>query len=118
MRFFLLLAVAVSASASTPDGSEVFASHCATCHHAEAEAGSRIPSRAELANLTPEQVMTALLRGKMTMQAGALSTNEIRAVALYASAKNFSSVAVDPAAGRCTRNPKFSPAWAIGTDGA
>ncbi len=54
--------------------------------------------------------MTALLRGKMTMQGAVLATSEIRAVALYVTGKNFSAVAVDPAAGRCTGNPKpFSP---------
>ena len=54
--------------------------------------------------------MTALLRGKMTMQGAVLATSEVRAVALYVTGKNFSGVAVDPAAGRCTGNPKpFSP---------
>jgi polyvinyl alcohol dehydrogenase (cytochrome) len=107
MRPLLLLALAAVASAATPDGAAVFESHCAACH--QPETGSRTPTRAELGNLTPEQVMTALLRGKMTLQGASLSTSEIRAVALYASGKNFSTAPVDPAAGRCTGNPKFSP---------
>lgn len=54
--------------------------------------------------------MTALLRGKMTIQGSVLATSEIRAVALYVTGKNFSAVAVDPAAGRCVGNPRpFSP---------
>jgi polyvinyl alcohol dehydrogenase (cytochrome) len=108
MRSLILLALATTALAATPDGAAIFQSHCAGCH--QAETGSRTPTRAELGNLTPEQVMTALLRGKMTIQGGALSTSEIRAVALYASGKNFSTAAIDPAAGRCSGSPKpFSP---------
>jgi polyvinyl alcohol dehydrogenase (cytochrome) len=108
MRLILSLALATAAYAAAPDGAAVFESHCATCHHTDA--GSRTPTRAELANLTPEQVMTALLRGKMAIQGAALATGEIRAVALYVTGKNFSTVAVDPAADRCPGNPKpFSP---------
>jgi len=107
MRLFLLLAAATAASAAAPDGAAVFERHCATCH--QTETGSRIPTRAELGNLTPEQVMTALLRGKMTIQGSVLATSEVRAVAMYVTGKNFSAAAVDPAAGRCAGNPKFSP---------
>ncbi|HEX5230564.1 MAG TPA: PQQ-binding-like beta-propeller repeat protein [Bryobacteraceae bacterium] len=103
----LLVAIASVASPAAPDGAAVFESHCATCH--QTVTGTRVPTRAELGNLTPEQVMTALLRGKMTLQGASLSTNEVRAVALYASGKNFSVTPVDPAAGRCPGNPKFSP---------
>jgi polyvinyl alcohol dehydrogenase (cytochrome) len=109
MRFLLLFACAAAAFAAAPDGAAVFEKNCATCHQA-AEAGGRVPTRAELAKLTPEQVMNALLRGKMTIQGGALSTNEIRAVSLYVSGKAFSTAAIDPAAGRCEGNPKpFAP---------
>lgn len=111
MRSFFLLAVIFAigavASGAPPDGAAIFESHCASCH--QTVTGSRTPTRAELGNMTPEQVMNALLRGKMTIQGGALSTGEVRSVALYASGKNFSTVAVDPAAGRCPGNPKFSP---------
>ena len=112
MRPFLLSMAVLLAAANTfgaaPDGAAIFERHCAACH--QPETGSRTPTRAELANLAPEQVMTALLRGKMSIQGGALSTGEVRAVALYATGKNFSSIAVDPAAGRCSANTKpFSP---------
>jgi polyvinyl alcohol dehydrogenase (cytochrome) len=104
----IFLVLAVSACAAAPEGVAIFESHCATCH--QKETGSRTPTRAELANLTPEQVMSALLRGKMTVQGAALSTSEIRAVALYVTGKNWSAQPVDPAAGRCSGNPKpFSP---------
>ena len=54
--------------------------------------------------------MTALLRGKMTIQGSVLSTGEIRAVAVYVTGKSFSAVAIDPAAERCAANPKpFAP---------
>ncbi|MGD0131445.1 MAG: PQQ-binding-like beta-propeller repeat protein [Bryobacteraceae bacterium] len=107
MRLLFAVAFAMAVSAAPPDGAAVFESHCATCH--QTETGSRTPTRAELGNLTPEQVMNALLRGKMTMQGATLATSEVRSVALYVTGKNLSSAAVDPAAGRCTSNPKFSP---------
>jgi polyvinyl alcohol dehydrogenase (cytochrome) len=108
MRSFLIFALAMSAAAATPDGAGIFESHCGTCH--QTETGSRTPTRAELGNLTPEQVMSALLRGKMTIQGSVLATSEVRAVALYVTGKNFSAAAVDPAAGRCVGNPQpFSP---------
>jgi polyvinyl alcohol dehydrogenase (cytochrome) len=108
MRLLLLVACAITASAASPDGAAIFESHCAACH--QTETGSRTPTRAELANLTPEQVMSALLRGKMTIQGSVLSTGEVRAVALYVTGKNWSAQLVDPAAGRCSGNPKpFSP---------
>ena len=108
MRALFLFVLALAASAATPDGAAVFESHCATCHQPVTD--SRTPTRAELGNLTPELVMTALLTGKMTTQGLALSTSEVRAVALYVTGKNFSAVVVDPAAGRCAANAKpFSP---------
>ena len=108
MRAILFAAIAASAYAASPDGAAIFESHCAACHLAET--GSRTPTRAELRNLTPEQVMTALLRGKMTLQGAVLATGEVRAVAQYVTGKNFSAAAVDPAAGRCPGNSKrFAP---------
>ena len=124
MRTILLFALASAALGAAPDGAAVFQSHCAACHQTAAP-GSRVPTRAELANLTPEQVMTSLLRGKMTIQGGALSTSEVRAVSLYVTGKSFSDVAIDPAAGRCAGNPKpFSPGagdwngWGVNTSNA
>ncbi len=108
MRFVLLFSLAISAFAATPDGAAIFEKHCAACH--QTETGSRTPTRAELASLTPEQVMNALLRGKMTIQGTALATSEVRAVSLYVTGKNWSTPQVDAAAGRCSGNPKpFSP---------
>ncbi len=108
MRFILALAIVSVACATPPDGAAIFESHCAACHLTET--GSRTPTRAELRNLTPEQVMTALLRGKMTLQGAVLATGEVRAVAQYVTGKNFSAAAVDPAAGRCPGNSKaFAP---------
>jgi polyvinyl alcohol dehydrogenase (cytochrome) len=105
---FLMIAFAMAASASPPEGAAVFENHCASCH--QTETGSRTPTRAELGNLTPEQVMTALSRGKMTFQGSVLATSEIRAVALYVTGKNFAIAPVDPAANRCPGNAKpFAP---------
>jgi polyvinyl alcohol dehydrogenase (cytochrome) len=123
MRLLLLAGLAMAVSAAPPDGAAVFENHCTACH--QTVTGSRTPTRAELGNLTPEQVMTALLRGKMTIQGSGLATSEVRAVALYVTGKNFSTVGVDPAAGRCTGNPKpFSPGagdwngWGVNTSNA
>jgi hypothetical protein len=117
MRLVLLTALAMAACAATPEGAVIFENHCATCH--QTVTGSRTPTRAELGALTPEQVMTALLRGKMTIQGSVLSTSEVRTVARYVTGKNFSAAAVDPAAGRCVGNPSlFLQDRAIGTDGA
>src|ERR1700677_3256650 len=94
MRLLLVAALTTAAWAAAPDGAAVFESHCAACH--QPVTGSRTPTRAELGNLTPEQVMTALLRDKMTIQGSALSTSEIRSVALYVTGKNFSAAPADP----------------------
>jgi polyvinyl alcohol dehydrogenase (cytochrome) len=108
MRILLVIGFAMAASAATPDGAAIFESHCAACH--QTETGSRTPTRAELSSLTPEQVMSALLRGKMTMQGSVLATSEVRAVSLYVTGKNWSAQPLDAAAGRCSGNPKpFSP---------
>ena len=108
MRALLLAAFALSLSGAAPDGSAIFRDRCATCHLEKTD--SRTPTRGELGALKPEQVMSALLRGKMTIQGSALSTSEIRAVALYVTGKEFSSTPVDPKAAVCTGTPKrFSP---------
>ena len=108
MRSLVFFVLTAAAAAAAPDGAAIFENHCASCH--QPETGSRTPTRAELANLTPEQVMTALLRGKMTIQGSVLATSEVRAVALYVTGKNWSAQPVDPAAGRCSGNAKpFSP---------
>jgi polyvinyl alcohol dehydrogenase (cytochrome) len=108
MRALLLAVLAISLSAAAPDGAEIFRVRCATCHLDQTD--SRTPTRGELGALKPEQVMTALLRGKMTIQGSVLSTGEIRSVALYVTGKEFSSAPVDPSAVRCSGNPKpFSP---------
>ncbi len=56
----------------------------------------------------PEQVVTALLRGKMTMQGAALATNEVRAVALYVTGKIL-RLRSGPCSRPLHRQPKFSP---------
>jgi len=108
MRALLLAFLVIPLSAAAPDGAEIFRNRCATCHLEQTN--SRTPARAELGALKPEQVMTALLRGKMAFQGAALSTGEVRAVALFATGKDFSSAPVDPKAAACTGTPKaFSP---------
>lgn len=121
MRALLLAALAISLWGATPDGAEIFQIRCASCHQEKTD--SRTPARAELGALKPEQVMTALLRGKMTAQGSVLSTNEIRTVALYVTGKEFSSAPANPQADVCTGTPKpFSPGagdwngWGVALD--
>ena len=107
MRLLLVFAIA-TISWSAPTGAAIFESHCASCH--KTETNSRTPTRAELAKLTPEQVLNALVRGKMLIQGATLDTAEIRTVALYVTGKNWSAPQIDPAAGRCEGNAKpFQP---------
>jgi polyvinyl alcohol dehydrogenase (cytochrome) len=53
---------------------------CAACHDHPKD---RIPPRDQLAKRTPEEVVTALSRGTMRVQAGGLNLNELNSLATY-----------------------------------
>ena len=84
MRYFILLTLTLSAWAQTPaapNGQDLYTMRCATCH--AQPVNDRIPSRADLAKLQPQQVVDALEKGAMTAQAQGLSAAQIRALAAF-----------------------------------
>jgi polyvinyl alcohol dehydrogenase (cytochrome) len=96
-----LLATAVCAAAQ--DGAALFKARCAACH--DGPARERLPSHAELANVSSEFIVKAMFEGVMTVQAAGLTQEEGRAIAKFLTGKDFSA-AVDTMAGRCTAAPK------------
>ncbi|MEP7352798.1 MAG: PQQ-binding-like beta-propeller repeat protein [Acidobacteriota bacterium] len=87
-RFLLISALLLPAcllaqetAAPTTDGQTLYQQRCATCH--QQPVNTRIPSRADLAKLQPQQVVDALEKGAMTTQAAGLSSVQIRALAAY-----------------------------------
>jgi polyvinyl alcohol dehydrogenase (cytochrome) len=107
----------VAAKAATPDGGDLYAKHCASCHEVIALAAQ---NRALLKNLTPEFIVRALGNGTMHAQGARLPAAERTAIAEYLTAKPVH--AVDTGAGRCTGEPPktFSGAqwngWGAGLD--
>jgi polyvinyl alcohol dehydrogenase (cytochrome) len=97
----------MSAWAAAPDGAALFKARCAACHDGAPQA--RMPSHDELAAKTPEFVLSAMFGGAMITQAAGLSDEEGRAIARFITAKEFSTAAAQPMAGKCTAPaPKFS----------
>jgi polyvinyl alcohol dehydrogenase (cytochrome) len=101
-RWLSILAAAVPAMCQppngTPNGPEVYRRACATCH--EQTNIDRMPQRAVLARMSPENVLAALSSGVMQAQGAGLSVAERRAVAEFVTAKTFggesSTMAKDP----------------------
>jgi polyvinyl alcohol dehydrogenase (cytochrome) len=79
----IALSSAVSATAQAPaaNGQNVYETRCATCH--AQPVNDRIPTRAALAKLTPQQVVDALQKGAMVAQAQGLTAAQIQAVAAF-----------------------------------
>jgi polyvinyl alcohol dehydrogenase (cytochrome) len=72
------------------DGASVYAQRCAACHD---QALERAPSRDALRNMSPEMIAMALSAGLMQSQAAGLGGEDIRAVAVFLSGKNFGASA-------------------------
>jgi polyvinyl alcohol dehydrogenase (cytochrome) len=70
--------------AATVDGKEIYRQRCSGCH---TDSGARTPTREQLGDRTPEEIIHALTSGVMRGQAAGLEANEIRAVAEFISAK-------------------------------
>ena len=104
----LLWAASVVLSAA-PDGGDLYAKHCASCHEVIALAAQ---NRALLKNLTPEYIVRALAVGTMHAQGARLPAADRSAVAEYITAKPVH--AVDTGAGRCSADPSKNfpgPQW-------
>lgn len=71
------------------EGEEIYRQRCAMCHD---NAQDRIPPRFILARRSADEVILALTGGPMKQQAEGLSADQIRAVAVYVTGKQPSSL--------------------------
>jgi polyvinyl alcohol dehydrogenase (cytochrome) len=81
LPLFAQAPVTTGQPAGQPNGQQLFEARCAACH--QQPVNDRIPSRADLAKLQPQQVVDALEKGAMTQQAQGMSAAQIRAVAAF-----------------------------------
>jgi len=88
-----VLAVALPATAQTPNGEAVYRQHCAGCHNGSMP---RMPGREALKTLTPEHVETALSSFSMRRQGASLTLAERRAVAEYVTGRMAGSLGFMP----------------------
>src|SRR5580700_9190542 len=116
-KIFLVFCAIVVAKAASPDGADLYAKHCASCHEVIALAAQ---NRALLKNLTPEFIVRALANGTMHAQGARLPNADRAAIAEYVTAKPLHPV--DTGAGRCSAGPSsnFSGSqwngWGAGLD--
>jgi len=94
-KLTLALGAIGAACAATPDGADLYAKHCASCHEVIALAAQ---DRALLNNLTPEFIVRALANGTMHAQGARLVATDRVAIAEYLTAKPVH--AIDTGAGR------------------
>jgi polyvinyl alcohol dehydrogenase (cytochrome) len=107
-------------------GEAVFQRVCAACHLSmmSADTGGAVPGiralpRELLLQFAPDAILNTLTNGKMQAQAASLSPAERRAVAVYASGRDFGPVvaaAEDIETNLCTEqlvmgDPQASPSW-------
>jgi len=86
LRCFIVLFVIRICSAATPE--HVYDEHCSRCH--DASAVTHAPSRASLAQLSPELVLAALSPGGLMQEpARALTVAERRVLASYVTGRQF-----------------------------
>lgn len=100
-----VLTGASRATAQTPDGATVFATHCASCH--DGREGTRAPAPSQLRARTPESIIAALTGGAMRYQGLGLTGPERRAVAEWLTGRPANGAATDLSVGRCA----VRPAW-------
>ena len=116
-ELLLLLCAAATARAATPDGADLYAKHCASCHEVIALAAQ---NRALMKSLTPEFIVRTLASGTMHAQGTRLAAADRAAIAEYLTDKPVH--AVDTGAGRCSTEPSknFSGSqwngWGAGLD--
>jgi polyvinyl alcohol dehydrogenase (cytochrome) len=102
MKAAIVLGALLAASpvlAQTPDGSQVFAKNCASCHTGAAD--SRAPAPDVLRSRAPEAVVDALMTGAMRPQGSRLSGLERRAVAEFLTGKRMGGDVTGAEKGRC-----------------
>ncbi|HEY3161294.1 MAG TPA: PQQ-binding-like beta-propeller repeat protein [Vicinamibacterales bacterium] len=99
----LVVLAASSAFAQAPDGAQVFAASCSSCHNGAAD--SRAPALDALRSRTPEAIMDALMTGAMRPQGSRLSGAERRAVAEFLTGKRMGGDVTGADKGRCAGAP-------------
>ena len=102
-----VLLAAAPAFAQTPDGAQVFAASCSTCHNGAADA--RAPALDALRSRTPEAIVEALMTGAMRPQGSRLSGAERRAVAEFVTGKHMGGDVTGSDKGRCATVPATGP---------
>jgi len=116
-KLALAFCALAAAKAATPDGADLYAQHCASCHEVLALATQ---NRALLKNLTPEFIVRALGNGTMHAQGARLTAADRAAIAEYVTASQVH--AIDTGAGKCPTEPSKSFAgsqwngWGSGLD--
>ncbi|HVW69300.1 MAG TPA: PQQ-binding-like beta-propeller repeat protein, partial [Steroidobacteraceae bacterium] len=120
------LASAAAPGVARASGEAVFKRNCAACHlplQPGAEGSGTVPGiralpRELLVRFSPESILNTLTNGRMQVQAAPLSPSERRAVAVYASGRDFGAVEVLPEneTNLCTEQllmgePQGHPSW-------
>ena len=87
----------------TPSGAEIYRRVCAVCH--EQTTLDRIPSRATIAQMSPENVLAALTGGVMRSQASNLTIAERRTVAMFITGNYFGAESTATSTSTCKIDP-------------
>jgi polyvinyl alcohol dehydrogenase (cytochrome) len=90
-----------TAHGAAMNGETVYTQRCAVCHDNAVE---RTPPRAQIARLSPEDIVASLTKGVMQVQASGLGEEEMRNVATYVAGRPFSAaVASEAKANKCAK---------------
>ena len=112
LMWLVLLGIAASGLAQTPDGATVFQNVCATCH-ATGSDEQRAPALESLRLRSAVAVLNAMLvSGTMRVVTSRLTNAERRAVAEYVTGKKLDSDVTGATIGRCTAPAAASDALA------
>jgi polyvinyl alcohol dehydrogenase (cytochrome) len=109
MRVFgcFVFALGLATSAVAQDGGALYAQHCASCH----DAGQpRVPQRAALSQLPPDQIVAALETGTMRVQGADRTPAERRALAAFLSSMAIAGTPATPMLKMCTSPAPAAPA--------
>ena len=102
-----VLLAAAPAFAQAPDGAQIFAASCSTCHNGAVD--SRAPTIDVLRARAPEAVIEALMTGVMRPQGSRLSGPERRAVAEFVTGKHVGGDVTGADKGRCAAPSATGP---------
>ena len=106
-RALLLLLIAPVALAAAPDGADLYAKNCATCH----EVLAPLQNKNAFKTMTPQYILHVLDNGAMRLQAAKLSKDERVALVEYLAGTQVNAI---PDGGKCAGPPPAGfagPAW-------